>query len=171
MGRVALTLGGRRLGCVHRGSSAPSAECGGVSPHFFILYAGDWPARDNMSLELESVVKHELDALGYDLVLLRRGGTRSRPLVEIRIDRRDGERVSVSDCARASRAIEARFDADAATTAFLGGGRYELQVSSPGDARRGTPGAPPGTASGAGMPQRPAVNDHTGDGSRDGWVG
>jgi ribosome maturation factor RimP len=124
-----------------------------------------------MSLDLETVVKHELDALGYDLVLLRRGGTRSRPLVEIRIDRRDGERVSVNDCARASRAIEARLDADAATTPFFGGGRYELQVSSPGDAKRGTPGAPPGTASGVGALQRPAVDDHTGDGSQDGWVG
>jgi ribosome maturation factor RimP len=123
-----------------------------------------------MSLDLETVVKHELDALGYDLVLLRRGGTRSRPLVEIRIDRRDGERVSVNDCARASRAIEARFDADAATTPFFGGGRYELQVSSPGDAKRGTPDAP-GTGSGAEALQRPAVNDHTGDGSQDGWVG
>jgi ribosome maturation factor RimP len=124
-----------------------------------------------MSLDLETVVKHELDALGYDLVLLRRAGTRSRPLVEIRIDRRDGERVSVNDCARASRAIEARFDADAATAPFFGGGRYELQVSSPGDAKRGTPDAPPGTVSGAGALQRPAVNDHTGDGSQDGWVG
>src|ERR1700733_14432207 len=75
MGLVTLTLSGGRLGCVHRGSSAPSAECGGGSPHFFILYAGMRPARDNMSLDLESVVKHELDALGYDLVLLRRGGT------------------------------------------------------------------------------------------------
>ena len=170
MGLVTLTLSGGRLGCVHRGSSAPSAECGGGSPHFFILYAGKRPARDNMSLDLESVVRHELDALGYDLVLLRRGGTRSRPLVEIRIDRRDGERVSVNDCARASRAIEARLDADTATP-FFGGGRYELQVSSPGDAKRETPGAPPGTASGAGVLQRPAVDDHTGDGSRDGWVG
>ena len=39
---------------------------------------------------LEDVVVAELDAVGYDLVELRRGGTKSRPLIEVRIDRRDG---------------------------------------------------------------------------------
>jgi hypothetical protein len=48
-------------------------------------------------------------------------------VLEVRIDRRDGAKVTVDDCARASRAIEARLD---------GGGRvaerYVLEVSSPG---------------------------------------
>ena len=77
---------------------------------------------------LEDVVVQELDAVGYDLVELRRGGTRSRPLIEVRIDRRDGSAVTVDDCAVASRALEARLD---------GGGlvapQYVLQVSSPGE--------------------------------------
>ena len=59
---------------------------------------------------LEGVVASELDAIEYDLVDLRRGGTKSRPLIEVRIDRRDGSAVTVDDCARASRALEARFD-------------------------------------------------------------
>jgi ribosome maturation factor RimP len=67
-------------------------------------------------------------------------------VVEIRIDRRDGQRVSVGDCVRASRAVEARIDADAATAPIFGGGRYELQVSSPGEAGRVTPDAPSETA-------------------------
>ncbi len=81
-----------------------------------------------MNDELERVVNQELDALLFDLVELRRGGTKARPLIEIRIDRRDGRQVSVDDCARASRAIEARLDAGT-----LVSGRYELQLSSPGE--------------------------------------
>lgn len=81
-----------------------------------------------MNDALEDVVLKELDELGYELVELRRGGTRSRPIIEARIDRRDGEKVTVDDCARASRAIEARLDGSDLIAA-----RYVLQVSSPGD--------------------------------------
>jgi ribosome maturation factor RimP len=62
-----------------------------------------------------------------DLVELRRGGSRSRPTIDVRIERRDGMAVTVDDCARASRALEARLDADRSL-----GDRYVLEVSSPG---------------------------------------
>lgn len=81
-----------------------------------------------MNDALEHVVTQELDGVGYDLVELRKGGTRSRPVLEVRIDRRDGEKVTVDDCARASRALETRLDAG-----DLIAGRYVLQVSSPGE--------------------------------------
>lgn len=81
-----------------------------------------------MNEELERIVAQELDSLEFDLVEFRRGGTKSRPLVEVRIDRRDGQKVTVDDCARVSRAIEARIDASA-----LLSDRYVLQVSSPGE--------------------------------------
>lgn len=81
-----------------------------------------------MNDDLEHVVTHELDAVGFDLVELRRGGTKSRPVIEVRIDRRDGETVTVDDCARVSRALEARLDSGDVVSA-----RYVLQVSSPGD--------------------------------------
>jgi ribosome maturation factor RimP len=87
-----------------------------------------------MNDELEHVVTQGLDEIGYDLVELRKGGTRSRPLLEVRIDRRDGEKVTVEDCARASRALEARLD-----TGALVSDRYELQVSSPGERPLRTP--------------------------------
>jgi ribosome maturation factor RimP len=87
-----------------------------------------------MNDALEHVVIQELEGVGYDLVELRRGGTRSRPVLEVRIDRRDGERVTVEDCARASRAIEARLDAGDLVTE-----RYVLQVSSPGERPLRTP--------------------------------
>lgn len=76
---------------------------------------------------LEPVVVHELDALGYDLVELHRRGSRDRPLLEVRIERRDGSPITVADCARASRAIEARLEADGLVSE-----RYVLQLSSPG---------------------------------------
>ncbi|HEX6598101.1 MAG TPA: ribosome maturation factor RimP [Gemmatimonadaceae bacterium] len=103
----------------------------GRFPTFF--YSRTW-ARDNMNDALEHVVTQELDTAGYDLVELRKGGTRSRPVLEVRIDRRDGGRVTVDDCARASRAIEARLDAG-----DLVAERYVLQVSSPGERPLRTP--------------------------------
>jgi len=76
---------------------------------------------------LQELVINELRPLGLELFELRSGGTRNRPLLEARIDRADGERVTVDDCARASRAIEARLD-----EAAFAGARYVLEVSSPG---------------------------------------
>jgi ribosome maturation factor RimP len=81
-----------------------------------------------VSETLEAVVNAELDGVGFDLVELRRAGTRGRPVVEVRIDRRDGGSVTVDDCARVSRVLEARLDASGLVPA-----QYELQVSSPGD--------------------------------------
>lgn len=80
-----------------------------------------------MSDALEDTIHQELDALGLDLFELKRGGTRTRPLLEVRIDRRDGVDVTVDDCARASRAIEARLDGSTIVAP-----QYVLQVSSPG---------------------------------------
>ena len=80
-----------------------------------------------MGESVEPIVVQELDALGFDLVELRRGGSRSRPVLEIRIDRRDGSKVTIEDCARASRALEARLEAGALVSE-----QYVLEVSSPG---------------------------------------
>jgi ribosome maturation factor RimP len=126
--------------------------------------------------DLEALVESELDALSYDLVLLRRGGTRTRPVLEIRIDRRDGAPVSVNDCVRASRAIEARLDAGDGP---FGGGRYELQVSSPGEARR-RPAHDQLNVQGSTVDERAdrgtntgakQGSEHTDAGSRDGRIG
>ena len=84
-----------------------------------------------MSQDLESLIEHirvRLDALGYELVDLRRGGSRTRVLVQLRIDHKDaaGGPVKVDDCAAVSRALEPWLD----TVGF--GPRYVLEVSSPG---------------------------------------
>ena len=104
----------------------------GRFPTFF--YSRRLPRRD-VKDALEDVVLSELDAVGYDLVELRRGGTQSRPLIEVRIDRRDGVAVTVDDCARASRALEARLDGSELVSP-----QYVLQVSSPGERPLRTPG-------------------------------
>lgn len=80
-----------------------------------------------MRSDLETFIQQQVDGLGYDLVEFRRGGTRSRPLLDIRIDRRDGQRVSLDDCAFVSRSLEGQLD-----DADLAGAEYVLEVSSPG---------------------------------------
>lgn len=98
----------------------------GEAPHTFLFLSRH--LRRNVNESLEAVVIAELDAAGFDLVELRRGGTKSRPLIEVRIDRRDGQSVSVDDCARVSRTLEARLDPSGLVPE-----QYVLQVSSPGD--------------------------------------
>ena len=88
-----------------------------------------------MKQELQDVVIKGLDSVGYDLVELRTGGTKSRMLIEVRIDRRDGSAITVDDCAIASRAVEALLDGGQVVPV-----NYELQVSSPGERPLRTPG-------------------------------
>jgi len=77
---------------------------------------------------LETLVNEELAPLGLELVELKVGGSKGRPVLDVRVDRLDLQKVQVGDCERASRAIEARLDAqpDLITS------RYVLEVSSPG---------------------------------------
>jgi ribosome maturation factor RimP len=80
-----------------------------------------------MNEALEVFVKKEVEGLGFDLVELRIGGTSRRPLVDVRIDRRDGAKITIDECALVSRAIEPRLDASG-----MVGENYVLEVSSPG---------------------------------------
>lgn len=80
-----------------------------------------------MNCPLEQIVEQELAPLGLELFELRRGGSAGRPVLDVRIDRTDGSKVTVGNCATASRAIEARLDRE-----NLVGERYVLEVSSPG---------------------------------------
>jgi ribosome maturation factor RimP len=80
-----------------------------------------------MNQALEDFVRTQVDALGFDLVELRRGGISRRPVLDVRIDRRDGGKVTVDDCAQVSRTLEPRLDESG-----LVGSSYVLEVSSPG---------------------------------------
>src|SRR5438105_1876735 len=80
-----------------------------------------------MKETLEALVVSEIEPLGLELFELKVGGSKGRPVLDVRVDRQDGERVTVDNCAAASRAIETRLDA-----AAFGGRNYVLEVSSPG---------------------------------------
>jgi len=80
-----------------------------------------------MNEALETLVASEIKPLGLELFELKLGGSHGRPVLDVRVEREDGERVTVDNCAAASRAIEARLDAE-----DFGGKRYVLEVSSPG---------------------------------------
>ena len=83
-----------------------------------------------LSDSLVESFRSRLEVLGLELADLRIGGTSQRPLVHVRIEwPPDGSarRVTVADCATASRLLEAWLDADGPL-----GPRYVLEVSSPG---------------------------------------
>ncbi len=80
-----------------------------------------------MKDNLKDVITQEVEALGLELFELRRKGTASRPTLDVRIDRSDESPVTVDDCARVSRALEAKLDGSG-----LVSDRYVLEVSSPG---------------------------------------
>ena len=80
-----------------------------------------------MNDALQDVIRQEVEALGLELFELRKKGTASRPTLDVRIDKPDGSAITVDDCAKASRAIEAKLDGSS-----LVSDRYVLEVSSPG---------------------------------------
>jgi ribosome maturation factor RimP len=84
-----------------------------------------------LSDTLVEAFRTRLEALGFDLADLRIGGTPNRPLVQVRIDTPPPlpRRVTVDDCATASRALEAWLDEGGGGPL---GNRYVLEVSSPG---------------------------------------
>ena len=80
--------------------------------------------------ELTAQVRARITTLGFELADIRQGGSRTRPLLQVRIDRPDGTAgtgVTVEDCARISRALEEWLD-----EAGILGARYILEISSPG---------------------------------------
>jgi len=86
-----------------------------------------------MSISLEQLsdeLERRLATIGFEVVDVRKGGSGSRARLQVRIDWRDatpGRKVTIEDCAAASRHLEAWLDASGAI-----GERYVLEVSSPG---------------------------------------
>jgi ribosome maturation factor RimP len=83
-----------------------------------------------LSETLVESFRARLAELGLDLADLRIGGTPNRPLAQVRIEWPAAElarRVTVDDCAMASRHLESWLDAGGPL-----GPRYVLEVSSPG---------------------------------------
>ena len=99
----------------------------GRPPHFLLPVTNHATVTRAVNDELERVVTTELAQLGFELVELRRRGSKSRPVLDLRVERADGARVSVDDWARGSRAVEARLE-----DGKLVGERYVLEGASPG---------------------------------------
>ncbi|MGK2962810.1 MAG: ribosome maturation factor RimP [Gemmatimonadaceae bacterium] len=95
-----------------------------MPPTFFCFVKS---ARKKMSEALQDIVTSELTPLGLELFELRSGGSKGRPVLDVRIERADGKPITVDDCAKASRAIEAKLD-----EGNVLGIKYVLEVSSPG---------------------------------------
>lgn len=76
--------------------------------------------------QVVSIIEPSLADLGYELVRVHYGGGH-KPLLQIMLDRIDGEEITIDDCTLASRTISALLDvADPISEA------YELEVGSPG---------------------------------------
>jgi ribosome maturation factor RimP len=117
-------------------TSADHSLDSGGAPNRFRSAAGEgWPALFFMLSEsLIETFRAKLGLIGLELADLRIGGTPNRPLVQVRIEWPASEperRVTVDDCARASRALEAWLDGGDGGAGPLGP-RYMLEVSSPG---------------------------------------
>ena len=80
-----------------------------------------------MKAELLRLLEPAVSAAGYELVELEFGPAGGRALLRVYIDRTDGSKVTVDDCATVSGVISGVLDvADPIERA------YELEVSSPG---------------------------------------
>jgi ribosome maturation factor RimP len=83
-------------------------------------------SEDSLAQDLEA----QIEALGYELVELERVGSKSRPILRIRIDRpgsTPGAGVTVDECAKVSRSLESYLDVAEGISE-----KYLLEVSSPG---------------------------------------
>jgi ribosome maturation factor RimP len=83
-----------------------------------------------MSDEITDAVERHLEEIGFELVELERAGPKARPILRLRIDLPEsepGRGVSLEDCSRVSRSLEAVLEERADIPE-----RYVLEVSSPG---------------------------------------
>lgn len=85
---------------------------------------------DSSLTDLTAEIRRRVTSLGYELVDLRKRGTRTRVVLQIRVDRPDaapGQGITVEECAAVNRGLQEWLDG----TGVLGS-RYVLEVSSPG---------------------------------------
>ena len=83
-----------------------------------------------MDEALEREIESRVGALGFERVELESVGSKTRPILRLRIDHEtaeSGRGVTLDDCARVSRAVEGFLDERDDV-----GERYVLEVSSPG---------------------------------------
>ncbi len=84
-----------------------------------------------VATDIDARIETQVEDLGFEVVEVRWGGSSRRPILKLRIDRPDAVPgsggVTVDECAKISRALEAWMDEHPAFPE-----RYVLEVSSPG---------------------------------------
>ncbi|MFO0997989.1 MAG: ribosome maturation factor RimP [Alphaproteobacteria bacterium] len=76
---------------------------------------------------IERAIEPSVASMGFEIVRVRLTGGRQRPTLQVMAERRDGEPMSVDDCAQLSRTISTFLDVEDPLP-----GSYMLEVSSPG---------------------------------------
>lgn len=115
--------------------SRPGAggEKWGMHPHFFSCSGPGLAGVVPMSDELEKVIEERIEEMGYEFVELERAGSKTRPILRVRVDIAGGSSgepgtgVTIDECARVSRRLEEYLDEKPDLAE-----RYVLEVSSPG---------------------------------------
>ena len=83
-----------------------------------------------MDASLQTEIEARIASLGFELVELEQAGSKTRPILRLRIDRESsepGHGVTVDDCTHVSRELEKFLDETDRVSE-----RYVLEVSSPG---------------------------------------
>ncbi len=82
---------------------------------------------EGLAARVEELIAPMIEDMGYDIVRVQLGGGDRRRVLQIMAERRDGEAMTVEDCADISRGAAAILDVEDPITEA-----YELEVSSPG---------------------------------------
>ena len=80
----------------------------------------------DMSSRIQDLIEPPVDELGFDIVRVQMSG-KEMMLIQVMVERKDGQGMTVDDCASVSRAISTLLEVDDPIK-----GAYTLEVSSPG---------------------------------------
>ncbi len=80
-----------------------------------------------VEIKVASLIASDLEVAGYDLVRVHISGGGRYAALQIMAERRDGVGMTVDDCAKISKAVSEKLEADKDLA-----DRYDLEVSSPG---------------------------------------
>ena len=98
---------------------------GGREPAFlFTLNSGTYV---DIAQKVTSMIEAPLDALGYNLVLVKLGTQAKRKTLTIMAERKDGEHMGVQDCTEISRTTGTLLEVEDPISSA-----YDLEVCSPG---------------------------------------
>lgn len=84
-------------------------------------------AEDSIEENILGLIEASVEAIGYEIVRVRLRGTKASKSLQIMIDRKDGEMITVDDCEKVSQHVSALLDVEDPIAEA-----YNLEISSPG---------------------------------------